>query len=93
MGTDEREINAVISERDERYTTTNFISLFLSLQEIMNLQNMFVICGIPDLHNTAKNHLTQLFIDSQGFTGIADFIILNIKDLHHMIKDHHLVPN
>ena len=35
----------------------------------------------------------QLFIYSQGFTGIYDFTMLRIKNVPHMIKDHNLVPN
>ena len=53
----------------------------------MDLLNMFVICGIPDMQNPAGNHLGQLFIDSQGST------ILPTKIVPHMIKDHNLVTN
>ena len=35
----------------------------------------------------------QLFIDSQGFTGIDNLTMLCIKDVPNMIKDHNLVPN
>ena len=59
----------------------------------MDLLNMFVICGIPDMQNPAGNHLGQLFIDSQGFTVIDDFIMLPTKIVPHMIKDHNLVSN
>ena len=53
----------------------------------MDLLNMFVICGIPDMQNPAGNHLGQLFIDSQGFTVIDDFIMLPTKIVPHMIND------
>ena len=54
---------------------------------------MLVVCGIPDLHNPEGNCPTQLFIDSQGFTGVDDFIMLHIKDVPHIIKYHNLVPS
>ena len=54
---------------------------------------MLVICGIQDLQNPSWNHLTQLFIDSQVFTGIYYFFMLRFKDIYHMIKDDNLVPN
>ena len=59
----------------------------------MDLRNMLVFCGIPYLKNPAGNFLTQLFIDTQGFTGVEDCIMLRIKDVPHMIKDHNSVPN
>ena len=54
---------------------------------------MLVVCGIIDLHNPAGNCPTQLFIYSQGFTGIDDLSMIRIKDVPHMIKDHNSVPN
>ena len=54
---------------------------------------MLVVCGIPDLRNLAGNRPTQMFIDSQGFTGIGDFTILCIKAVPHMIKDKNWVTN
>ena len=59
----------------------------------MYLNNMLVVCVIPDLQNPSRSCLTQLFIDFQGFVGVDDFSMLRIKDVHHMIKDHNLVPN
>ena len=59
----------------------------------MDLRNMLVFCGIPYLKNPAGNFLTQLFIDTQGFTGVEDCIMLRIKDVPHKKKDHNLVPN
>ena len=54
---------------------------------------MLVVYGITDMHNTAGNHATQLFIDSQGFMGIGKFTMQRIKELPHIINDHTLVPN
>ena len=59
----------------------------------MDLLNMFVVCGIPDMQDPAGNHVRQLFIDSQGFTGIDDLSMLYIRDLPHIIKDHNSLPN
>ena len=59
----------------------------------MNLGNMPVVCGVLDLQNPTENLKIQIFIDSQGFTGIDDFTMLHIKDALHMINDHNLVPN
>ena len=76
-----------------RLTTTNFFSLFLSLQKYMYLRNMLVVCGITDLHNPERKFSTNMFIDIQGFTGIDNFTIIFIKDILNMIKDNNLVPN
>ena len=76
-----------------RLTTTNSISLFLSLHVNMYLRPVLVVCAITDLQNPARNFPTQLFIDSQVFTGIDDLSVLHIKDLPHMINYHNSVPN
>ena len=54
---------------------------------------MLVVCGIMDTNNTAGNHSTHRFIDSQGFMGIDYLTMLHIKNVPHMIKDHNLTPN
>ena len=59
----------------------------------MDLRKILVVYGILDLHNSAGNCPTQLFIDSQGFTGINYFSIISIKYVPHMINYHNLVPN
>ena len=59
----------------------------------MDFRNMIVVCGIPDMSNTAGNRPMQLFIDSQGFRGINYFTMIRIQDIPHMITDHNLVPN
>ena len=37
--------------------------------------------------------MTQPFIRPQWFTGIDDFTLLRIKDVHHVIKDNNSLPN
>ena len=59
----------------------------------MVLRHMLVVCGIPYMKNPAGNCLTQLFIDSQVFTGIEDLSMIRIKDVPHMINDNNSVPN
>ena len=59
----------------------------------MDLRHILVVCSIPDLQNPAGKFPTQLFIDSQGFTAIANFSMIRIKDAPHMIKDHNSLPN
>ena len=59
----------------------------------MHLRHILIICGIEDLQNPAGDHPTQIFIYSQGFTGIGNFSILRIKDVPHKINDHNLLPN
>ena len=54
---------------------------------------MIVVCGIPDLQNPEGNRPTQLFIDSQGITGIDNSSMLRIKGVPHMIKDHYSMSN
>ena len=59
----------------------------------MGLIHMLVVCGITDLQNLAGNCLAQMFIDSQGFTGIDYFYMLRIRDLPRIMKDPYLDPN
>ena len=73
--------------------TTKIVSLFLSVHETIDLSSGLVVCGIPDMQNTAGNRPEQLFMNPKGFTGIDDFIMLRIKDVTNIIKYHNLVPN
>ena len=59
----------------------------------MDLSSVLVVYGIPDMQNTAGDRPEQLFMNSKGFTGINDLIMLRIKDVTNIIKYHNLVPN
>ena len=54
---------------------------------------MCFVCVVTDLQNPAGNFPTQMFIDSQVFTGIDDLSMIRIKDVPHMINDNNSVPN
>ena len=56
------------------------------------LRALCQVCGIPDLLNLTGNRPTQLFITYQGLGDIKDSLMLRIKDVPYVIKDHHLVP-
>ena len=56
------------------------------------LKALLQVCGIHDLLNPSGNPPTQLFITSQGLGYIKGFLMIWIKDVPYMVKDHNLVP-
>ena len=58
--------------------------------DVATLRQYLQVCG---LNNADPNRQTQQFIDSQGLTGIEDFVLLQGKDVKGMIKNHNDAPN